>query len=56
MSPSEEEHIEVLDSVFGFGVEYVKPLIQVSFSSVNSGNALKFHKQTSRNKDFLFSD
>lgn len=43
MSPSNEEHMELLLDEFGFGVENVKPLIEVSFSKDNSGKDLESH-------------
>lgn len=43
MSPSDEEHIEMLLNEFGFEVGYAKPLMEVSFSRDNSGKDLQFH-------------
>ena len=43
MSPSSEEHIKVSDNEFDFGVEQVKPPINVSFIKDISGKDLKFH-------------
>lgn len=48
MSPSNEEHIELLLKEFNFEVEYVKPLTEVSFSRDNSGNDLQFHTELIR--------
>lgn len=42
-SPSREVHIEMLDNEFGFKVELVKPLIEVSFIKDSSGKDLTFH-------------
>ena len=42
-SPQFEEHIELSDNEFGFGVEYLKPLIEVSFNKDNSGKDLRLH-------------
>lgn len=39
-SPSHEEHIKVSDNETGLGVEYVNPLIEVSFNNDNSGKHL----------------
>lgn len=49
MSPLHEKHTEVLEIEFGFGIEGLRPLTDVSLRRDNSGKDLNLSRSVQKN-------